>query len=407
MGEPHLMGEKVFLSKMGSHEYSHIYLKNILMHIPGSVYWKDKNGVYLGGNQFQAKLLGFDKPEDFIGKTDHELPWHRIADKLTENDQRVIRTGIPEKLVETPTFSDGTNLTMLTSKSPLYDDEGGIIGVIGVSIDVTDLKKAEERERILLAEAEVLKAKIKEEEKMGKTAMLLAGAIAHEMRTPLMGISAEARWLKKVIPILLESYEIATKLPATTIPPILPIHLQALQEISEIFEKTTRNAFTIIDMLMMNFNENPLETTLEVCSISSCIKEALSSYPLTEEEKKVIHSEASEDFSFKGNGLLIQHVLFNLIKNALYYVKKSRNGAIFIRAEKSKNSNILLFKDTGTGIPEDILPHIFDRFFSRTAHGTGIGLAFCKMVMEGLGGNIVCTSIPGESTEFKLEFPTI
>lgn len=392
---------------INSSQLTHVYLKNILMRLPGSIFWKDQNGVYLGCNEFQAKMAGLNLPEDLIGKTDYELPWKNIADKLTENDQRIIRSGDSEELLENPLVADGTQLTMLTSKSPLYDDDGKIIGIIGVSIDITDLKKAEERERILLAEAEILKAKIIEEEKMRQTAMLLAGAIAHEMRTPLMGISAEARWLKKVIPTLLESYQIASKLPSNTLAPILPVHLEALQGITDIFDKTTRNAFTIIDMLMMNFKENPLESTLGVCSIKACVKEALTSYPLTDDEKKEIHWENSPDFSFKGNELLIQHVLFNLLKNALFYIKKSENAQIFIRTEQDGDHNILSFKDTGPGISADILPHIFDRFFSRTAHGTGIGLSFCKMVMEGLGGCITCHSVPGEFTEFRLIFPAI
>lgn len=389
--------------KQNPNLFDHVYLKNILLCVPGSIFWQDKNGVILGCNLYQAKLLGNESPEELIGRTDYDFHSKEVSETLKTTNERIMKTEIPEELLET----DSKNHTMLTRKSPLYDDDGQIIGIIGVSIDVTDLKKAEAREKILLAEAEILKAKVEEEEKMRQTAMLLAGAIAHEMRTPLLGISAEARWLKKVIPILLESYEIATKLPSSSIDPILPIHLKALQGISESFEKTTRNAFTIIDMLMMNFKENPLESSLEVCSISTCIKEALSSYPLTEDEKMVIHWADSYNFTFKGNELLIQHVLFNLIKNALYYVKKSKNGAIYIFSEKTENSNVLYFKDTGTGIPEDVLPHIFDRFFSRTAHGTGIGLSFCKMVMEGLGGSITCTSVPGEFTEFKMIFPII
>jgi signal transduction histidine kinase len=319
-----------------------------------------------------------------------------------------MQTGISEELLEEPIFPDGTKLTMITSKSPLFDDDGEIIGIIGVSIDVTDLKKAEERERILLAEADVLKAKAAEEEKARQTAMLLAGAIAHEMRTPLMGIAAEARWLTKVMPVLLDCYQqVISSAPESIEEPISPIHLKTLPHVSDILDKTTRNAFTIIDMLMMNLKDTPMDSSLEICSINSCIREALSAYPLTDKEQTLIHWEENKDFSFKGNDLLIHHVLFNLLKNGLFYVKKSGGSGIFIRTEITDNANILSFKDTGAGIPSDILPHIFERFFSRTNHGTGIGLAFCKMVMEGLGGSIACHSVEGEFTEFKLLFPKI
>lgn len=65
------------------------------------------------------------------------------------------------------------------------------------------------------------------------------------------------------------------------------------------------------------------------------------------------------------------------------------------------------FRDSGTGISADILPKIFDLFFSQTHHGSGIGLAFCKIVMESYGGKIECKSAEGEFTEFILSFPPI
>jgi PAS domain S-box-containing protein len=377
------------------------------MHVPGSIYWKDKNGVYLGCNRFQAKLVGFDSPEDIIGKTDYDLSWKSIANELRENDLRIMETRVSEELIETPQLADGTHLTMLTSKSPLYDDEGQVIGIIGVSIDVTDLKNAEEREKILLEEAESLKAKSAEEEKMREMAMLLAGTIAHEMRTPLLGVAAEARWLKKVIPIFLQSYKIALQSSSNNITPISPLHLEGFNTISESLEKTTRNAFTIIDMLLMNLKENPSDFPMEVCSINDCIHEALDTYPFEEDEKEMISWDKETDFLFMGNSLLMRHIFFNLIKNALFYVKKSGNAEIIIKTELGEKENALIVKDTGTGISQEILPHIFDRFFSRTAHGTGIGLAFCKLVIEAWGGNISCHSVPEKFTEFKLSFPEI
>lgn len=70
-----------------------------------------------------------------------------------------------------------------------------------------------------------------------------------------------------------------------------------------------------------------------------------------------------------------------------------------------KNLNILIFKDTGKGISKENISHIFRKFYSRTKYGTGIGLSFCKMVMESLGGEIKCKSQEGKFTEFRLCFP--
>lgn len=73
--------------------------------------------------------------------------------------------------------------------------------------------------------------------------------------------------------------------------------------------------------------------------------------------------------------------------------------------KKKENNNILYFKDTGKGIPADVLPKLFEKFYTTTYHGTGLGLAFCKMVMTGFGGSISCTSEYGEFTQFEMVFP--
>ena len=111
------------------------------------------------------------------------------------------------------------------------------------------------------------------------------------------------------------------------------------------------------------------------------------------------------DFSFKGDELLMIHLLFNLLKNALYYIKVAGKGDIHIWCDQNEKHNILHFKDTGQGIAKKDLPHIFERFFTKTPHGTGIGLAFCKMVMNSLGGDITCSSHEKEFAEFTLLFP--
>src|SRR5207248_1330446 len=106
-----------------------------------------------------------------------------------------------------------------------------------------------------------------------------------------------------------------------------------------------------------------------------------------------------------GQKVLTIHILFNLLKNAIYYIRTAHEGDIHIWLELGKKHNKLHFRDTGKGISADILPKIFDLFFSKTYHGSGIGLAFCKMVMQSYGGNIECDSVEGEFAEFILNFP--
>jgi signal transduction histidine kinase len=98
------------------------------------------------------------------------------------------------------------------------------------------------------------------------------------------------------------------------------------------------------------------------------------------------------DFEVKANPDLLKHVLFNLLKNALYYIKAARKGEILIWAEKGDPTTNYILK-TRKGISKQILPYIFNQFYSRTDYGTGVGLAFCRNVMQQLGGNIICESV--------------
>jgi PAS domain S-box-containing protein len=116
------------------------------MYIPGYVYWKDLNGVYLGCNQMEVELAGLKSPEEIIGKTDYDFPWKDSAPILQETDKRIIKTKVPEEIIEIPTLSHGRKMVMLTRKSPLYDDKDNVIGIIGVSIDITDRKVKEDKE---------------------------------------------------------------------------------------------------------------------------------------------------------------------------------------------------------------------------------------------------------------------
>ncbi|MDR2251785.1 MAG: PAS domain-containing protein, partial [Endomicrobium sp.] len=131
------------------------YINNILEYVPGCIYWKDVNGVYLGCNQMEVEVLGLNSSEQMIGKTDYQLPWKNIATRLEKTDKQIMETKIPEEVIETPTLADGKTLVMLTKKSPLYDEKWNVVGIIGVSIDITDRKKKEELETKLKLQEEL------------------------------------------------------------------------------------------------------------------------------------------------------------------------------------------------------------------------------------------------------------
>ena len=120
-------------------------LQSVLDSIPVRVFWKDHGSVYLGCNQLFAADAGLKSPEEIIGKTDFELSWDAQAELYRADDREVIETGEPRLNYEEPqTWADGTRLVLRTSKVPLRDINGEIIGVLGTYEDITEQKRVQE-----------------------------------------------------------------------------------------------------------------------------------------------------------------------------------------------------------------------------------------------------------------------
>ena len=241
-----------------------------------------------------------------------------------------------------------------------------------------------------------------------KGMMAVGASIAHELRTPLASIDAGITGAKKYFPKFITAYEMAKKanLP---VPPIRPDHYEKLLTILDDLSAETHYANTIIDMLLIKVQQSKIATTEgETHSITGCIATALDRYPFEDNEQlKKVHWEIKEDFLFKGNEILIIHILFNLIKNSLYFINDAQKGEIFIWSTIGEKFNKLFFKDTAKGISSKIKMRLFDKFYTNTPNGTGLGLYFCRMVMLGLGGHITCRSEEGEYIEFIMSFPKV
>lgn len=239
-----------------------------------------------------------------------------------------------------------------------------------------------------------------------------ASSIAHELRTPLLSISTTATGLREFLPSLLKGYELA-KSQKLDVPPIRGIQLDSIRNALSRIETESAHSNAIIDMLLVNARQARRESNeLVECSIHHCVETAIERYPLTDAEKSRITVALDDDFRFLGNELLMVHILFNLIKNALRHIAKAGKGEITIRSRSSGSGNYLVFKDTGMGIRPELLSHIFSRFYtssddSDSILGAGIGLAFCRDAMTSFGGTIECRSTMNEFTEFELYFPAL
>lgn len=135
---------------------------NILENMAANLYWKDKEGTYLGCNNSFARLASLKSPIEIIGKNDFMFSWKRNAKIFHDNDSIVLKSGHSHEFEESLTLSDGTDIIVLTSRAPLKDRKGNIIGIIGTSIDITEMKNREMAfsEAKQRAEAERNKAQI-------------------------------------------------------------------------------------------------------------------------------------------------------------------------------------------------------------------------------------------------------
>jgi diguanylate cyclase (GGDEF)-like protein/PAS domain S-box-containing protein len=119
-------------------------LKMVIDIAPVQIFWKDLNSRYLGCNQAFAKDAMLDSPQDIIGKSDFDLLWSDTADKFQKEDYEVMRTGQSMLNYEHSLLRPNGEVTWArTSKVPLRNQQGDIIGLLGVDEDITQAKKLE------------------------------------------------------------------------------------------------------------------------------------------------------------------------------------------------------------------------------------------------------------------------
>ena len=178
-------------------------LKKILNKTSGNVYWRSLDGRLMGCNDNVARFFNFKVSDEIVGKTTKDLAGSTEEARRIEEQDRIVystRSAVEEE--EVVTLKDGSQCIYLTRREPLFDDAGNLIGLMGVSTDITDQKLREKLE----IEQESLK-------KANEMMRFWAGAIAHEIRTPLMSIAMMADTLDFFLSNLKQDYPELWKAP--------------------------------------------------------------------------------------------------------------------------------------------------------------------------------------------------
>ena len=235
-----------------------------------------------------------------------------------------------------------------------------------------------------------------------KNVKSFGGSIAHEMRNPLNAINLLTARIKSLI---LTGDSNNKK----------EIELNEIEEINKnlnIILGCTTRASEVIDMILSNLKDKNKTEKLEFLSTSDLLASAIQEYGFDHEnQRERVILNTKENFIIRADKTAFTYVIFNLLKNSLYYLKSHPNEYVkiyFKRGSEKSDYNQVVVEDNGPGIPADKIKHIFDSFYtSGKKEGTGLGLDFCKKTMEGFGGKIECESEVGKFTKFILSFPKI
>jgi two-component system, CAI-1 autoinducer sensor kinase/phosphatase CqsS len=247
------------------------------------------------------------------------------------------------------------------------------------------------------------------EQEKTKALLAISSDIAHELRTPLLSMRAISNGVGKHLPSLIDTYKIALEkgLIEST---IRPIHLQSIRRATEALNAEAANANTTIDMLLMNVRPVALRE-FEKISMLECVDNALQRYPFASNlERAYVKPIMTGDFNFYGSKLLMIHIIFNLLKNAIAHLARKGGGDISITLIAGERRNSLIFRDSGPGISSNDIAHIFERFYSTNTQSEtrmGVGLAFCRAAMDSMNGHIECQSERPLYTQFLLHFPRL
>jgi PAS domain S-box-containing protein len=375
-------------------------LRTMIDLIPAFIYAKDVGSRFIAMNTALARNMG-TVANDAIGKTDFDFFAPELAKKFYSDEQALIKSGTAIIDLEEPGYDAvlGVARTVCTSKVPLRDENGEVIGIIGVGFDITERKLAEQR----LAAGEHL-------ESIGR----LAAGVAHEINTPIQYLNDSVYFIRDAMQDLLaHNAKLAAALPQPPeedediedlkreLPPALDRVVDGLSRIAEIVR--SMKEFSHVDqreMSRVDLNR----------AINSTLIIARSEYKYVAEVK----TDFQELPRVTCHGGQVNQVVLNLVVNAAHAIADKNKasgtpemGVITVTTRVEDGFAVISIGDTGGGIPEAIRKRIFEPFFTtkEVGRGTGQGLSIAHNVIKAHGGTLDFVTELGKGTTFNVRLP--
>ncbi len=355
-------------------------LHTLMDNLPDHIYFKDREGRFTLVNRAHATGFGCDDPSELIGKTDFDYFTFEHAHQAWDDEQNLVHERVREvSKEERETWTGGRETWVLTTKLPFLDTNGNIIGIFGISRDITGRKRME-RELSSAREAS-------EEANRAKSEFL--ANMSHEIRTPMNGVLG------------------MTELTLET-------ELTSEQRENLAAVKSSADALLTVINDILDFSKieaGKLEMESIEFSPGDTLEECVRNLALKAHEKGlelVCGLAADVPETVAGDPTRLRQVLVNLIANAIKFTEKGE-VAIEVTTEESREETTTLHfvvRDTGIGIPHEKKDAIFDAFTqvdSSTARkygGTGLGLTISSRLVRAMGGRIWVESEPGAGSRF-------
>jgi two-component system, NtrC family, sensor kinase len=411
-------------------------LQQVIDVMPQSIAWKNRNSVYLGCNQNLAKIAGVETPNQIIGKTDYDLAWKKEeADFFRDWDARVMESNQAElHIIEPQQQADGKQAWLDTSKLPLCDKGGNVIGILAVLEDITERKAASEAleasEAVLKQKASQLEttlyelqhtqAQLIQSEKMSALGQLVAG-VAHEINNPVNFIYGNLTYATEYIQELMDLLKCyQQEYPHPT--PVLQTKVEQIDfnylmsDLPQLLSSMKVGAERIREIVLSLRTFSRLdEAEMKAVNIHQGIDSTLLILQSRLKTQTGIKIQVIKEYGDLPNvecyaGQLNQ-VFMNVLCNAIDALETDSSELtpmIRIQTQLREGKRVAItIADNGSGIPESVRDRIFDPFFTTkpVGQGTGLGLSISYQIIVQKHGGIFKFTSTSKGTEFWIEIP--
>lgn len=356
-----------------------LLLRTVIDNIPDSIYCKDINSRKTLANLAELHFSRTKTETEIIGKTDFDLYPKEIAEGFFADDRLVLQTGRPVINREEFLFDDkGQKRWLLTSKLPMKDEKGNIVGLVGIGRDITARRKA----------AEEIKRKNEELQKINAEKDKFFSIIAHDLRSPFNGFLGLTQVMAKELHNL---------------------SMEEIQKIAVNMSKSATNLYRLLENLLewsqiqkgtFPFNPEEIHLSLIATECFELINESANNKGI---ETTV---DIPDGLTLFADANMLQSVIRNLVSNAVKFTHKG--GKVKLSARALTNNNVeISIQDTGIGMNRNMVDNLFipdaqnNRKGTEGELSTGLGLLLCKEFIEKNRGSIRVESEEGNPADGK------